>query len=77
MNQSSEPQTQTLEALVDLVGGLNGVIEVKLLSDEETAWIGLRPGRHRPATALLNLVRRAAIGFGIDIRSVHFGILAD
>ena len=66
-----------LQEFVKLLSELRGVIEVRVQSKEDEAWIGLRTGKNRPATVLLQQVSRAAVGFGLDSRSVHFGILAD
>ena len=70
-------EVTSLEEFVDLVSGLKGVVEVKVLSQDGNAWIGLRPTNNRPAPGLLQQVSRAAIGFGLDKHTVHFGILAD
>jgi hypothetical protein len=72
-----ECKNHSLKEFVDLVSGLKGVVEVKVLSQGDDAWIGLRPANNRPAPALLQQVSRAAIGFGLDKHTVHFGILAD
>jgi hypothetical protein len=77
MPKLSECQNPSLQEFVDLVSGLRGVVEVKVLSQDGNAWIGLRPSNNRPAPALLQQVSRAAIGFGLDKHTVHFGILAD
>jgi hypothetical protein len=66
-----------LDDFVDLLNGLRGVVEVKVVSDDERAWIGLRTGPSRPATPLLQQVSRAAVGYGFDAKSIQFGILAD
>ena len=77
MPRMPECKNHGLKEFVDLVSGLKGVVEVKVLSDDGNAWIGLRPANTRPAPALLQQVSRAAIGFGLDKHTVHFGILAD
>jgi hypothetical protein len=77
MPKLPECQNPSLQEFVDLVSGLRGVVEVKVLSQDGNAWIGLRPSSNRPAPALLQQVSRAAIGFGLDAHTVHFGILAD
>jgi hypothetical protein len=53
------------------------VIELKLITGDDEAWIGLRVGKQRPPQVLLQQVSRAAVGFGLDVTSIHFGILAD
>jgi hypothetical protein len=70
-------KNHSLQEFIDLISGLKGVVEVKVLSEDGNAWIGLRPANNRPAPALLQQVSRAAIGFGLDKHTVHFGILAD
>ncbi|MCP4713142.1 MAG: hypothetical protein GY869_31310 [Planctomycetes bacterium] len=77
MSKMPECPNHSLKEFVDLVSGLKGVVEVKVLSQDGNAWIGLRPSNDRPAPALLQQVSRAAIGFGLDAHTVHFGILAD
>ncbi|MBW2277541.1 MAG: hypothetical protein JRF63_08625 [Deltaproteobacteria bacterium] len=66
-----------LHEFVGLLSELRGVIELKLIEGEDEAWIGLRVGRQRPPQVLLQQVNRAAIGFGLDVTAIHFGILAD
>ncbi|MCP4600211.1 MAG: hypothetical protein GY847_06690 [Proteobacteria bacterium] len=66
-----------IQEFVNLLTGLRGVIEVKLLTGQDEAWIGLRIGRSFPASILLQQVSRAAVGFGLNKRTIHFGILAD
>ena len=77
MSKTQQCEAHGLEEFVDLVSGLKGVVEVKVLSQDGNAWIGLRPTSNRPAPGLLQQVSRAAIGFGLDKHTVHFGILAD
>jgi hypothetical protein len=67
----------SLQEFVGLLTELRGVIELKLIRDNDEAWIGLRVGRQRPPQVLLQQVSRAAVGFGLDTSSIHFGILAD
>ena len=66
-----------LQEFVGLLSELRGVIELKLVKGDEEAWIGLRVGRQRPPQVLLQQVNRAAVGFGLDVSAIHFGILAD
>jgi hypothetical protein len=67
----------SLQEFVGLLAELRGVIELKLIKGDDEAWIGLRVGRQRPPQVLLQQVNRAAVGFGLDVSSIHFGILAD
>ncbi len=73
---TTEPHSN-LDDFIDLLSGLMGVVEVKVVSDNGRAWIGLRTGPSRPATPLLQQVSRAAVGYGLDAKSIQFGILAD
>lgn len=70
-------QEGSLQEFVGLLSELRGVIELKLIRGDDEAWIGLRVGRQRPPQVLLQQVNRAAVGFGLDVSSIHFGILAD
>jgi hypothetical protein len=77
MGASLQHSGNNLREFVDLLIELRGVVEVKVLTSNDEAWIGLRTGRSRPASILLQQVSRAAVGFGLEKRTVHFGILAD
>ncbi len=68
---------RNLQEFVDLLSELRGVVEVRVQTDENEAWIGLRTGSSRPVPVLLQQVSRAAVGFGLETSTVHFGILAD
>lgn len=74
---SQSSRENNVKEFVDLLSELRGIIEVRVVSGNRETWIGLRTGRVRPATVLLQQVNRAAVGFGLDEREVHFGILAD
>ena len=77
MGTSPQPTGGSLQDFIDLLRELRGVVEVKAIVSGEEAWIGFRTGRTRPPTVLLQQISRAAIGFGLELRSIHFGILAD
>jgi len=77
MGQDHKPGSGDLREFANLLSELHGVTELKLLTDDDEAWIGLRIGRQRPAHVLLQQVSRAAAGFGLDVTSIHFGLLAD
>ena len=62
---------------MDILSELRGVLDMKIIQGENESWIGLRVGKQRPPHVLLHQVNRAAVGFGLDAGSVHFGILAD
>lgn len=74
--ESNTVSVGELKDFLDLLSELKGVVEVKVLTEEEDAWIGMRVIR-RPPQVLLQQVSRAAVGFGLDPRNIHFGILAD
>ena len=73
----SRPEGVDLQEFLDILSELRGVLDMKIVRGENEAWIGLRVGRQRPPHVLLHQVNRAAVGFGLDTNSVHFGILAD
>ena len=77
MTVAPEYMEGNLREFVDLLSELKGVVEIKVLTGDDEAWIGLRTGRSRPAPILLRQVSRAAVGFGLEQNRVHFGILAD
>ncbi len=77
MTELSPYRERNLKEFVDLLSELRGVVEVRVLRDEDEAWIGLRTASSRPVPALLQQVSRAAVGFGLETNTVHFGILAD
>jgi hypothetical protein len=66
-----------LEEFLGLLSELRGVVELRVWTGDTESWIGLRMGPQRPAHVLLEQVGRAAVGFGLDARQIHFGILAD
>jgi len=70
-------RTGDLGEFVTLLSELGGVLELKVVREDEDAWIGIRVSPQRPAHVLLQQVSKAAVGFGLDIRSIHFGILVD
>ncbi|MCP4680303.1 MAG: hypothetical protein GY854_33395 [Deltaproteobacteria bacterium] len=77
MTELSPHIERNLQEFVNLLSGLRGVVEVRVQTGEDEAWIGLRAGACRPVPALLQQVSRAAVGFGLGASKVHFGILAD
>ncbi len=77
MAETPQNMGTNLREFVDLLAELRGVVEIKVLTNEHEAWIGLRTGGSRPAPVLLQQVSRAAVGFDLETRRVHFGILAD
>ena len=77
MSQENKQNSGDLREFANLLAELHGVTELKLLTGPDEAWIGLRIGRQRPAHVLLQQVSRAAAGFGLDVTSIHFGLLAD
>ena len=77
MGRENHPGGGDLREFANLLSELHGVTELKLLTGPDEAWIGLRIGRQRPAHVLLQQVSRAAAGFGLDVSSIHFGLLAD
>jgi hypothetical protein len=77
MKAHGHNQGGNLQEFVDLLRGFKGVVEVKLVFEDGIAWIGLRTGGNSSAEPLLRQVSRAAAGFGLDAKTVHFGILAD
>ena len=77
MNPLPNCTEDNIQAFLDLLSDLRGVVETKVLVGKEEVWIGLRTGKNRPANLLLQQVSRAAVGFGLSARTVHFGILAD
>ncbi len=66
-----------LKDFIDLLNGLRGVIELKVWTGPDDVYIGFRTGRQRPPHVLLKQINRAAVGFGLNITKIHFGILAD
>lgn len=72
-----ESDNESLQEFVDLLTELRGVLEVRVIKSSEEVWIGLRTGKQRPGQILLEQINKAASGFGLDTRVVHFGLLAD
>ncbi len=77
MNMLTKTAEDKIQAFVDLLSNLRGVVETKVLIEENEVWIGLRTATNQPANLLLQKVSRAAVGFGLNAGTVHFGILAD